>query len=138
MSLDCCPVMKLVSSSITSSVFQIMILSSYLYKKKKMITQTTTNCTAQPSKMVLWIFSSPFGFARGNVHGRARMRHIHWKNVHPHLQMALRNMQMDNYYNHSATLNCLYMHSKCIYSELRLHKPLTTHITWSIPGLSLR
>lgn len=33
MSLDCCPVMKLVSSRITSSVFQIMILSSYLYKK---------------------------------------------------------------------------------------------------------
>jgi len=35
--------------------------------------------------MVLWIFSLPFGFARGNVYRRARMRHIHWKNVHPHL-----------------------------------------------------
>lgn len=94
-----------------------------------MIGQTTTNFTAQPSKMVLWIFSLPFGFARGNVHRRARMRQIHWKNVHPHLQMALRNMQMDNYYNHSTKLNYLYMHSKCIYSALRLQHTL--------PGLFL-
>ncbi len=59
--------------------------------------QTSITFIEQPSKMVLWIITLPFGFARGNVHRIARMRHIHWENVHPHLQMTLRNMQMHIY-----------------------------------------
>lgn len=50
MSLDCCPVMKLVSSSITSSVFQIMILNSYLHEKHKQVFISIT----KPSQGVAW------------------------------------------------------------------------------------
>lgn len=54
------------------------------------------------SLVVTCVFDLPFGFARRDVHRGTKMRHIHRKNVNPHLQLTLRKIY-ENFTNHFTT-----------------------------------